>query len=237
MNYIENCHCNEPCYFYTKLSVSSDGTELIRTLINRCSKNSKKNICDYSTEIFHSSEPIKIENKIKEINDTKKSKSEFEKIKEEIVKSIEDLKIRQLTCDNCYMTLEKITALCYRIKIKPFNDKIETIDNFKIRLLKFTPMVKHQKPQTISLISTKEFPFLSIKNTKNTTRLKKNKNVPKINGTSCLIFTNTNSLVKCSIEDDEDEELDDNPFDMDSVDSDNDIEDCYEFDNYKDLEF
>lgn len=239
MNYQDRCNCNELCYFYIKVSKSSSGDELVKTAINKCQKNSKKNICDYFNETFISSEKIKLIDDIKYISHISKPKSELDKIKEEILNSIDNFNLREKVGISNYMIFEKITALCFRIKIKPFNYKNETIESFKNRLTKHTTLNSNNRNMDIiNLIPKEDFPFLVLKTNNNKLNSKNSKRYTRVNRTSCLIFTNTNSLIKCSIEDDdEDEELDENPFDMESYDSDNELEDCSELNTYNEKDF
>lgn len=235
----ETCLCNELCNVYTKISKSPSGTRLVKTLVNKCSKSSKKNICNYFTEKieFYDSFKEPIVPDVSKITTKINKKSELEKIKEEIIISLENTKLREELGINNYSNLEKIIAYCFRIGIKPFNYNIETIDSFKNRLMNFKPNTQLKNTGTINLVSIEDFPYLTIKNdTKQQSKHKKNNKTP--NKSNCLIFTNANSLVKCSIEDDEDEELDDNPFDMEFIDSDNEFDEDYgEFDKYADKDF
>lgn len=238
----QTCLCNELCNVYTKISSSPSGTRLVKTLVNKCSKSSKKNICNYFTESIVSYDSFKepVEPDVCKITTKVNKKSEFEKIKEEILISLENIKLMEELGIKNYAKLEKIIAYCFRIRIKPYNYNIETLDSFKNRLMNFKPNNQLKNTETINLVSTVDFPYLTIKNNTKQQQSKNKKNNKKSNKSNCLIFTNTNSLAKCSIEDNEDEELDDNPFDMEFVDSDNDFdEDYWELDKYadKDLEF
>lgn len=240
ISFQENCDCNEPCSIYTKITTSPSGNKLIKIIVNKCSKSSKKNICEYFSTKLYSEEPVPLvrETNSSLVNNDNK-KTEFEKIKEEILSSIEELKSRQQTNTSTYIPLEKITAFCFRIKIRPFNSNNETLDSFKERIINFIPKTSIKaKPITINMIpdGIKDLPCFrpKIKNSIVVPKKKNTSNIVKNKG-SCLMYTKSIQLVKGSTDDETDEE--DHSLDIDEQESEDELDENIDAYDEKDIDF
>lgn len=170
--YQETCFCNEPCFYYVNLKRSNSGNSLIKCMINKCSKNSKKSVCEYVSEKFLEQEEMpEVVDKQKEVN-TKKYKSEFEKIKTEILETINLYELQEKYNTNSDNSKAKIIAYCYRINIIAIGLCKDNIDflRSKVQNKCFIPIIEKQTRivKNIELVSSSEFPFLNVKNTTNT---------------------------------------------------------------------
>lgn len=206
----EYCNCDEPCNYYMK--ITTNGDKLVKLIINKCAKNSKRNVCEYISETKYCEEPIEeINTKIEEVNSTTKIiTTEFERIKGDILSNIEEFNYKSKTNISTYLTLEKMRALSTRIRLLPFCEERETIDDFKKRVIICTPKYSSKAENPINVIPLEEYPFLNV--IINKPQLKKPANKQK----SYFSIITTKCAISCS---DDEESDDDNPFDMENDDS------------------
>ena len=206
----EYCSCNEACNYYMK--ITTDGNKIIKIIINKCAKTSKKNVCDYISETKYCEETLEpVQTKITDVNaNTKTAKTEFERIKEDIISNIEEFNYKSKTNINTYLTLEKMRALSTRIKLVPFCKEREKIENFKRRVIKCTPTYSSKTEKPINMVPLEEYPFLKV--VINKPQAKKQSNKTK----SYYSIITTKCAISCS---DDEESDDDNPFDMENDES------------------
>lgn len=218
----EYCTCNEPCSTYIKVTKSPSEKNLVKIFINKCAQNSKRNTCEYksSSEVYREQildELLFDPSKLVIIGE--KRKTEFEKIKNEILESIETLKFREKTNTSSYSAMEKIISFSNRIKLIPFNPKRESIENFKCRVEKHVPFLKQKIERNITVFPINDFIFIKPRETVKTTKKQKiytTKNIPAIGGKF--------KISTCAIDDEESENETEDPFD---VEQDSDLEDEY----------
>lgn len=166
----ELCFCNEPCFYFIKMKRTNSGGSLLKCIVNKCSKNSKKSVCEYVSEkVLEQEEMPEVVDKLEETN-TKVYQTEIEKIKSEILETIELYKLQENHNTNSDNSKAKIIAYCYRINIMAVGLCKNNVDYLKGKVqdqsFNALPTKQTRVIKNIELISSTDYPFLKVKNIK-----------------------------------------------------------------------